>query len=229
MNSTLLRQVYRIHRIKKKKYRWYKVAKNMDEAAIRQDLGRMKRQLTMAKNDGYRFVYLDETMVTRKTVPDTEWARPKENVQLDLAQLDEPTLALLASISTEKGLEHYQIFHRSVDKKKFEEWLRGLKESSGADKVCLFMDNLSAHTCEDSKKVMRELGFRWVFNVAYSPQWNPIELTFSKFKHNFKLLRAQKMVGVRQESHKVLVEKAWKTIRKQDVVNSIRHVNDLLK
>ena len=229
MNATLLRKVYRLNSVKKKKLRWYKVAPGYDEDKVSQELARMKRQLTMAKNAGYRFIYLDETMVTRKTVPLTEWARPGENMRVDDAKLKEPTLALLASISTEKGLEHYQIFHKSVDKKKFEEWLRGLKESSGDDKVCLFMDNLGAHTSDDSKKVMRELGFRWVFNVAYSPQWNPIELTFSKFKHNFKAMRAQKLVGLRQEGHEALVEKAWKTVRKQDVVNSIRHVKDLLK
>ena len=136
---------------------------------------------------------------------------------------------MLAAISAEKGLEHYQIFLKSVNAPKFELWLRALKERCGDDKVCLFMDNLPVHRCDDSKKVMRELGFRWVFNVAYSPQWNPIELTFSKFKHNFKAMRAQKLVGLRQEAHEALVEKAWKTVRKQDVVNSIRHVNNFLK
>ena len=33
--------------------------------------------MTKAKNEGYRFVYIDEAMVTRKTVPDTEWALQK--------------------------------------------------------------------------------------------------------------------------------------------------------
>ena len=35
---------------------------------------------------------------------------------------------------------------------------------------------------------MRELGFRWIYNVTYSPQWNPIELTFAKLKREFKKL-----------------------------------------
>ena len=61
----------------------------------------------MAKNDGYRIVYLDETMFTRKTMTDMEWALPKENVCLDEAKLKEPTLALLSAISKERGQEHY--------------------------------------------------------------------------------------------------------------------------
>ena len=68
MNPTLMREVYRRHRIRKKKYRWYKVSKDTDEDSRRRDLARMKRQLTMARNDGFRIVYLDETMFTRKTV-----------------------------------------------------------------------------------------------------------------------------------------------------------------
>ena len=51
----------------------------MTEEERRRDIGRMKRQLTMARNDGYRMVYLDETMFTRKTVVDVEWNLPKQN------------------------------------------------------------------------------------------------------------------------------------------------------
>ena len=66
----------------------------------------MKRQLTRAKRDGYRIIYLDETMFTRKTVADTEWALPGENMTVDEAKLNEPTQAMLAAISKDKGREH---------------------------------------------------------------------------------------------------------------------------
>lgn len=115
MNATLLRRVYRLHGIKRKKYRWYKVSPAMDDADIRRELARMKRQLTMAKNAGYRLVYLDETMFTRKTVADTEWSCPGENFRVDTARLNEPTLALLAAISKEKGHEYSKVFLKSVD------------------------------------------------------------------------------------------------------------------
>ena len=152
--------------IKKKKYRWYKYDDKATPESRRLDLARMKRQLTMARNDGYRIVYLDETMFTRKAVADLEWALPKENVRIDEAKLKEPTLALLSAISKEKGQEHYQIFEKSVKIPKFREWLLGLRERNGNDKICLFMDNLGVHTSNESKDTMRELGFRWCFNVA---------------------------------------------------------------
>ena len=97
-----------------------------------------------------------------------------------------------------------------MDIPKFKEWLRNLREQNGDDKILLFMDQLNVHRSDDSKEIYRELGFRWCFNVAYSPQYNPIELTFSMLKRNFKALRAQKLLGVRQESHEALVHLAVK-------------------
>ena len=164
MNPTLLRQVYRLHGVKKKKYRWYKTPAAGDPNERRQQLTTMKAQLTKARNQGYKIVYADETMFTRKTVPDADWSRPKENPAVDVAKLDEPTLALLCGISKEQGLEHYQVFEQSVNKAKFAEWLRGLKAANENQKIAVFMDRLSVHTSGDSKDVMRELGIRWILN-----------------------------------------------------------------
>ena len=156
----------------------------------------MKRQLTRARNDGYRIIYIDETCFTRKTCSDTEWARPKENMTVDVAMLEEPTLAMLAGISKENGVEHFRVFELSVNVDKFIEYLDGVKSANPDDKICLFMDNLSAHTSERSKAAMRERGFRYIYNVPYSPDYNPIEFVFSMVKRNFRTLRARKLTGL---------------------------------
>ena len=116
------------------------------------------------------------------------------------------------------------LFPKSVNVDKFKEYLLKLKEKNGDDKICIFMDNLSAHTSNKSKDAMRELGFRYIYNVAYSPDFNPIEFVFSKVKQKFRRLRAQKIVGTVQDSYETLIEKAIKTVRKQDIVNSIDYV-----
>ena len=48
------------------------------------------------------------------------------------------------------------------------------------------MDNLKAHKSEESLSELKRLGFRYVFNVCYAPEYNPIELVFSKVKQRFK-------------------------------------------
>ena len=99
MNPTLLRLVYRKHGIKLKRLKWTKSHKDYDPVANRRKLTSVKGQLTRAKNEGFSIHYIDETMVTRKTVKQAEWTRPKENLTVDQANLNEPTLALLAGIS----------------------------------------------------------------------------------------------------------------------------------
>ena len=95
----------------------------------------MKQQLTKAKNQGFRFVYLDETVFSRKTLMNTEWCRQNENMTVDMACLNEPTLALLSGISKERGQEHFKIFHRSVNIDKFKLYLSELRTAIGEEKV----------------------------------------------------------------------------------------------
>ena len=63
----------------------------------------MKRQLEKAKKDGYRIIYIDETMFTRASVPNKEYSLRNKNVKVDKATINEPTLALLSGISKENG------------------------------------------------------------------------------------------------------------------------------
>ena len=109
---------------------------------------------------------------------------------VDTKALDEPTLALLAGVSKERGVEHFKIFERSVNIPKFKEYLVELRAANGVDKICIFMDNLSAHTSKKSKMALTKLGFRYIFNLPYAPQYNSIEFCFSKVKQKFRTLRA---------------------------------------
>ena len=141
----------------------------------------------------------------------------------------EPTLAVLAAISMEKGLEHFKIFEKSVNIPKFKGYLQELRERNGDDKIALFLDNLSAHKSDKTKTEAARLGFRLIFNVPYSPEYNPIEFVFSKVKQKFRTLRARKMAGVIQDSHRSMVRQAVECVRKQEVVNCINHVIKKLK
>ena len=177
----------------------------------------MKRQLTRARNDGYRIIYLDETMFTRKTIRAEDWSLPKENFRVDEARLNEPTLAMVSAIGRENGREHFKIYPNSVSTERFIEYLEELRESTGPDKVALFMDNLPAHKNDKVRTEMRRLGFRCLWNVAYAPQYNPIELVFSQLKASFKALRAKKFMGLTQETHHELVAKAVASLCKTKI------------
>ena len=78
------------------------------------------------------------------------------------------------------------MFDRSVNIKKFLQYLQMVRTAHGEQKVCLFMDNLAVHRSKKSKARMEELGIRWLFNLPYQCELNLIELVFSKVKQKFK-------------------------------------------
>ena len=83
MNYTLLTKVYRKHKIKKKRIKWLKITKDKPEAETKKEKAKMLRELTKAKKDGYRIVYIDETMFTRKSIPSKEYCLPSQNMMVD--------------------------------------------------------------------------------------------------------------------------------------------------
>lgn len=76
------------------------------------------------------------------------------------------------------------------------------------------MDNLAVHTSKRAKDEMRKHGFRFVYNLPFRPDLNPIEFVFSQFKRNFKALRAKKLIGDLNVSHEELVVKAIEQLKK---------------
>ena len=148
---------------------------------------------------------------------------------VDKSWVNEPTVAVLAGISREKGLELFMQFPKSVNVPKFQEYLSRLRTENGDSKVCLFMDQLSVHRAPESKKTMRELGFRWIYNVAYAPDYNAIEFCFARVKHRFRCLRGQVITGALHSTYEGIIDRAFKSLKKGDIVNSIDHVKRLLK
>ena len=76
---------------------------------------------------------------------------------------------------------------------------------------------------------MRQIGFRYIYNVPYSPDYNVIEFVFSMVKRNFKALRARKLIGLTQSGHETMIEEAVRMVKKKDIVKCVNHVNELLK
>ena len=97
------------------------------------------------------------------------------------------------------------------------------------EKIALFMDNLAAHKSDKSRNEMTRLKFRCIFNVPYSPEFNPIEFVFSKVKQKFRTLRARKLAGVIQDGHEAMVRQSVESVRKMDIVSCVVHVEKMLK
>ena len=83
MNYTLLTKVYNLHGIKKKRIKWIKVTKDKPAKVSVKEKNKMVRELRKVKQQGYKVVYIDETMFTRRSVPTKEYCLPSKNMTVD--------------------------------------------------------------------------------------------------------------------------------------------------
>ena len=83
MNYTLLTKVYNLHGIKKKRIKWIKVTKDKPVEVSVKEKNKMVREQRKVKQQGYKVVYIDETMFTRRSVPTKEYCLPSKNMTVD--------------------------------------------------------------------------------------------------------------------------------------------------
>ena len=63
----------------------------------------------MALERNFRVIYLDECMITKRTLPSHVWSLPKTNVFLDQKEISIKAKAILAAVSREYGLDHIEV------------------------------------------------------------------------------------------------------------------------
>ena len=72
---------------------------------------------------GFRVIYIDESMVTKSTIATHEYSVKNENYSIDLKQYGKETIAVIAGISRENGIDHVLTFNASVNIPKFKVFL----------------------------------------------------------------------------------------------------------
>ena len=86
---------------------------------------------------------------------------------------------MIVTISRESGLEHYDIYDEAITQVEFADHLKTLRKKNGNVKLALFMDQLNVHKGKDIKPLYADYDIKPIFNIGYSPEYNPIESCFS--------------------------------------------------
>jgi hypothetical protein len=131
--------------------------------------------------------------------------------------------SLIAAI-TSQGLEpkHCLVHPESVDKAAFMVFLKGLLPCLAQGSI-LVMDNWTVHHGSEIKELVESYACKLRYLPAYSPDFNPIELIFSKIKAFLKALRPKETPKLIQAFSDSLF-----TIKPQDVQNAFRHCGYVL-
>ena len=176
----------------------------------------------MLKQDNFRIIYLDESIFTTKTIQKSDYSPHKIHHVIPQAQVNQPVYVLILAISEENGLEHYQIFEKSVNAQKFKKYLLSLRRANEFQRMAIFMDNLQVHKTNAIKKVLKSQNIQAIYNVPYSPDFNPCECCFAKIKNIYKRSKMSSLVNGEIVDFENLVKASVESIEKADVVNSVK-------
>jgi transposase len=90
-----------------------------------------------------------------------------------------------AAISEKTGVEALAIQDKAFNQWEFIQFLYWIRFINGQAPLAIFMDNLSVHKTLAAQKAYIKLNIKPIFNLPYSPEYNPIELVFSQVKRIF--------------------------------------------
>jgi len=146
------------------------------------------------------------------------------------------TQAFLGVIGMDLGLFYYKMHKKSIDTDKFLAYLdaldfafKSLPRKQRKNGYCLFMDQLSVHTCRRTRAYLEENQICYMYSPVGSPQYNSIEYMFSKLKKLVCRERLQDMFKKKPKSHRTYIRHAADEITKDEVNNYIKHVLKLFK
>ena len=94
--------------------------------------------------------------------------------------------------------------------------------------MCVYMDNLTTHTCNKTAKVLVDQRYRHIFNPPYSPFGNPVEECFAKVKHRYKKMRLNNIVNDIQMDPNEIIEECFKSVDIKLVKGCVRHSKYLI-
>ena len=92
--------------------------------------------------------------------------------------------SILPAISLD-GIVHLEVLDKAISGEDFRNFVRGLLTRMNKwplPKSVLVVDNASIHKVAGIREMVEEHGAHLVYLPAYSPDFNPIELAFSKIK-----------------------------------------------
>ncbi len=135
-------------------------------------------------------VFLDETS-TQTVMTRTHGRAPRgERVVGRVPRNHGPNVTCLAAL-TATGVIAPLVIEGAVDGSVFLPWLRDWLLPSLAPGTTVVLDNLSVHRNPDVRRAVAGAGLNLRYLPPYSPDFNPIELAFSKLKTHLRGVAAR--------------------------------------
>lgn len=119
------------------------------------------------------------------------------------------------------GSLHHDLCHGSVNRVRFLEFIENLPYPSG---TIILLDNCSIHHGEASRQAFERRGYIPLYLPPYSPQFQPVELCFSKIKHSYRQMYPWASDDIRGD-----VNTSMEDVSSTDIVNWFDHCYTQIK
>ena len=167
-------------------------------------------------------IYLDEINFTKRSLKVRDWSVKNANLTVDQKEVYVGYRSVIASMTEEKGISLILIYEQAINSADFCYYLKKLRIKFGKQPIALFMDRLAVHKSKDVKEWWGKLNIRPIFNVSYSPEFNPIEAVFSKVKRQFNSQRLNSLVNKIGFNSDNQIETAFKAIKVDHCASCVR-------
>lgn len=92
---------------------------------------------------------------------------------------------ILGALSLQ-GVQAVMTLEGATDRLSFEAFIEQVLLPTLVPGQIVVLDNLSAHKSHKAQQMVEEAGCSWLFLPSYSPDFNPIEMLWSKFKSDLR-------------------------------------------
>ena len=169
-------------------------------------------------------------MFTYSTNAMLAYAPNRQNICVDEKLSSAPAIAMVAGMSVEGGLETWLTKPRSIDSDAFISFIEGLVAQNQSEEITLFLDNATIHRSKKVTSFLKDNGIETIYNVPYSPQFNPIEHVWVQVKAVFKRRMLELLLQERAIDYKKLAIDSLKGISGKTISSICQKVleNDIM-
>jgi len=137
-----------------------------------------------------RLVFIDETWTKTNMTPLRGWAPVGERLIDKVPHGHWQTMTFLAALRHD-GIEAPWLLDAPINGETFLTYVCEVLTPTLRPGDVVIMDNLGSHKNKAVRQAIRKAGAKLVFLPKYSPDMNPIEQVFAKFKHLLRKAQAR--------------------------------------
>ncbi|HEY1885192.1 MAG TPA: IS630 family transposase [Roseiarcus sp.] len=155
--------------------------------------------------DPARLVFIDETWTKTNMTRLRGWAPKGERLIDKVPHGHWKTATFLAALRNDR-IDAPCLFDGPINGERFRAYVEQFLVPTLKPGDVVILDNLGSHKGKAVPRVIRDVGARLVFLPKYSPDLNPIEQVFAKFKTLLRKARARTYEAVSQACAQILTQ-----------------------